>query len=31
MADHQAFLQKPITPTSLSRKVREMFPVTIAG
>jgi len=29
MADHQSFLQKPITPTSLSRKVREMFPGTI--
>ena len=29
MADHQSFLQKPITPTSLSRKVREMFPMTI--
>jgi PAS domain S-box-containing protein len=25
MGDQQSFLQKPITPTSLSRKVREMF------
>ena len=31
MADHQSFLQKPITPTSLSRKVREMFPVPISA
>jgi signal transduction histidine kinase len=27
MADHQSFLQKPITPTTLSRKVREVLPV----
>jgi hypothetical protein len=31
MADHQSFLQKPITPTSHSRKVREMFPVPISA
>ena len=29
MADRQSFLQKPITPTRLSRKVREMFPAPI--
>ena len=29
MADRQSFLQKPITPTRLSRKVREMLPVPI--
>lgn len=29
MADRQSFLQKPITPTRLSRKVREMLPVAI--
>ena len=29
LADHQSFLQKPITPTKLSRKVREMLPVPI--
>jgi signal transduction histidine kinase len=27
MAERQSFLQKPITPTRLSRKVREMLPV----
>ena len=31
LADRQSFLQKPITPTSLSRKVREMFPVTTSA
>jgi CheY-like chemotaxis protein len=29
LADRQSFLQKPITPTSLSRKIREMLPVAI--
>jgi CheY-like chemotaxis protein len=29
MAERQSFLQKPITPTRLSRKVREMLPVPI--
>ena len=29
MTDRQSFLQKPITPSSLSRKVREMFPVPV--
>jgi CheY-like chemotaxis protein len=27
MAERQSFLQKPITPTRLSRKVREMLPM----
>jgi CheY-like chemotaxis protein len=29
MADRQSFLQKPITPTRLYRKVREMFPAPV--